>query len=127
MQATPRFGWSIDSQIQIQLDSRNAGQSNGGSCLDALIPSGSSEGPGRDGYFDAPCPLLGAPGIPSPGIAAKPVLGSEGCGSGQWAGRFELVSSWTGGLSRPAEQDRGEGVGNLSNRVCRWALLLFLT
>ena len=96
MQATPRFGWSIDSQIQVQLDSRNAGQSNGGSCLDALIPSGSSEGPGRDGYSDAPCPLLGAPGIPSPGIAAKPVLGSEGCGSGQWAGRFELVSSWTG-------------------------------
>ena len=41
-------------------------------------------------------PLLGAPVIPSPGIADKPVLGSEGCGSGQRAGRFELVNSWTG-------------------------------
>ena len=40
-------------------------------------------------------PFPGAPAIPSPGVADKPVSGSEECGSGQRAVRLELMTSWT--------------------------------
>lgn len=80
--------------------------------------------------------MMGIPILRSaPRCPSHPVSGHRGQ-TGSWLRRVWIrATGWSfrarelvdGCLSRPAEQDRGEGVGNLSNRFCRWELLLFLT